>query len=196
MPHYTLFHPDHEYLGQVLIDFENALGSNDIHQTFEKHGLINIDPQGWYPAQKFMDVLNDMEENEIAQMWDFVSIGLKQIEHAIVPPEFESLPLIQILQSLDATYHLNNRGTDIGEIKCEVVNENHVKLIFRVPQPEDAWYGVCYGYMRRFAPQDTIFRVYYDKNTPRRSEGGDKTVIHVVWELKNDAWTNTTATKS
>ena len=181
MPQYELFHPDHEYLGQVLIDFEAVVGDGYIHPIFEKHGLAKIDPEGWYPAQIFMDVLNDLENNDASPMMNFVSIGMKQVEMAVMPPEFASLSLIEILSSMDAAYHLNNRGTDIGEIQCEVVEDNHVKMHFRVPQPDDVWYGVCYGYMRRLAPEGTTFSVYYDEDVPRRSDGGDFTVIHITW---------------
>lgn len=177
---YKLFHSDHEYLGQVLLDLENAVGGDRVRKIFEKHGLTNIEAQAWYPAQKFLDSLIDMSSGSVPMM-DFVSIGLKQVEMAIMPPEFASLPLIQILGSMDAAYHLNNRGTDIGEIKCDVVDDKHVKMIFRVPQPDDIWYGVSYGYMRRLAG-GVRFTVTYDKETPRRDHGGEVTIIHIKWD--------------
>lgn len=179
MVHYQLFHPDHEYLGQVLIDFENASGGVSIKPFFEKHGLVNIDPTAWYPAQKFMDVLNDIVSQPGRGMLDFISIGMKQAETAIIPPEYYELPLIDILHGLDAAYRLNNRGTDIGEIRCEQISDKHFKMFFRVPQPDDVWYGVCYGYLRRLVPSHMNFTVYYDENVPRREQGGDVTVIHI-----------------
>ena len=182
MPRYTPFHPDHEYLGQVLIDFENAAGAGKrIQHYFQKHGLDDVSPSEWYPAQMFLDVLSDMTEHDDAQMMDLVSIGLKQVETAVMPPEFARLPLLDILGSMDVAYRLNNRGTDIGEIQCEVVDDHYVKMIFRVPQPDDIWYGVTYGYMRRFAPRDTYFTVEYDE-AERRDFGSETTVIHINWE--------------
>ncbi len=182
MARHELFHPDHEYLGQVLIDFENAVGGERIHPLLEKHGLGDIDAEVWYPAQRFMDVMNDLQDSGMADMLDFVSIGLKHVEQAIMPPEFAALSLVEILSGMDAAYHLNNRGTDIGEIKCEIVSNRHVKMLVRVPQPDDVWYGICYGYVRRHAPEGTTFTVYYDEDAPRRHEGGDHTIIHITWE--------------
>ncbi|MBI5958326.1 MAG: hypothetical protein HY866_06320 [Chloroflexi bacterium] len=181
MAPYKLFHPDHEYLGQVLMDFQNAVEGESIHSIFKKHGLTNIQPQAWYPAQMFINILNDMKESRTMQMLDFVSIGMKQVENAVMPPGLAQLPLIDILRSMDTAYQMNNRGTDIGEIRCEVIDAHHVRLIFRVPQPDDIWYGVCYGYMRRLAPEGTHFTVYYDEHQPRREDGGEITIIHISW---------------
>ena len=182
MPKYELFHPDHECLGQILIDFENAIGGEQIYPVFQKHGLANIDPEAWYPGQAYMDVLNDLEKNSSVQSTNFVSIGMKQVETAAMPPEFESLPIVEILKMMNDAYRLNNRGTDIGEIRCEVVGERHVKMHIRVPQPDDIWYGICYGYMRRHIQPGMVFTVAYDADVPRREQGGDETIIHISWD--------------
>jgi hypothetical protein len=114
---------------------------------------------------------------------DLVSIGMKLVECAPMPPQFASLPILAILQSAPAAYKLTDRGTDPGDIRCEVVADKHVKLYFRLPDPDDQLYGITYGYMRRFAsPRGIRFTVYYDKEALRREEGGEYTIIHVTWE--------------
>ncbi len=182
MPPWRVFSPDHEAPGKVWIDLANAIGSEEIMPYFEKHGMTNIDPNAWYPMQKIVDIYNDMAGKKTGVMFDFVSIGMKEAEQAIVPPHFESLPLLTNLQAIEAVFKLNNRGTDPGEVRCETVTDTHVKMILRVVTPDDLWYGIFYGYVRRFAPKGTHFTVYYDPDVPHRDNGGEKTIIHIKWD--------------
>jgi hypothetical protein len=181
MPHWHVFSQDHQVPGQILIDLAHAIGSDEIMPYYKKHGLTNIDPKAWYPQQTLLDIYNEMEDSESGSMFDFVSIGMKEAQQAIVPDHFKSLPLLSILQGVGAVFKLNNRGTDIGEIKCETVTDTHVKIILRVPAPDDLWYGIFYGFVQRFIPKGTHFTVYFDKDIPRRDQGGAVTIIHITW---------------
>lgn len=107
-----------------------------------------------------------MEDSKSGTMFDFVSIGMKEAEQAIVPPQFESLPLLDILQSVGQVFKLNNRGTDPGEVRCETITDKHVKIILRVTTPDNVWYGIFYGFVRRFAPKGTRFTLRYDPEYP------------------------------
>lgn len=182
MAKWHVFSPDHEIPGQILIDLANAVGADEILPYFEKHGLTNIDPNAWYPEQKCLDVYNDLAETANGTMFDFVSIGMKEAEQARIPPAFLSLPLMTNLQGINQVFKLNNRGTDIGEMRCDVVSEKHVKIIMRIPQPDDLWYGIFYGYVKRFLPTGSHFTVAYDKAVPRRDLGGDITILHISWD--------------
>ena len=180
MTAYTLFHEDTEIIGQVILDFAEAIGSDRFHGSFEKHGLVDVDPAIWYPAQKWLDVLNDVAENNSA-MFDFVSIGIKQIELAIMPPEFDDMSIEEIFISLEEAYQLNYRGSDIGSLHTEVLNEGHLCLTVRSFEPDDLWYGNAHGIMRRYAPPGTDYVVYYDPDLPRSDQESERTVLHIEW---------------
>ena len=182
MAHWQVFSPDHEFPGQVMVDLANAVGIEEIMPYFEKHGMTKIDPKAWYPQQTLLDIFNDMDDSKKGAMFDLVSIGIKEAEQAIVPPYFESLPMLSILQGIGEVFKLNNRGTDPGEIKCETVTDKHVKIILRVPTPDDLWYGIFYGFVRRFIPKGTHFRVNFDPDEKRREFGGALTIIHISWD--------------
>src|SRR5271166_5203799 len=109
MARYAVFSADHEIPGRILIDLENAVGSEEIMPFFEKHGMTHIDPNAWYPMQKLLDIYNDMVDNKGGTMFDFVSIGMKESELAIVPPQFNTMPLDDILMSVTQVFDLNNR---------------------------------------------------------------------------------------
>lgn len=180
MPRYTLFHPDTEIIGQVILDFENAIVTDKFSTLFQKHGLTNIDARTWYPAQPWLDLLNEILEDG-SSLLDLVSIGIRQLELAIMPDEFASKSLIEILTSMDEAYRLNYRGTDPGSIQTEVTSDHEIKMTVRSFEPDDLWYGNIVGMMRRFAPKDLAFNVNYDTQTRRRELGGNKTVFLITW---------------
>ena len=181
MPRYNVFSADHEIPGKILIDLKNAVASEEIGPYFKKHGMETIDPQAWYPMQKLLDIYNDMADNTLT-MFNFVSIGMKEAEQAIVPPEFAKMPLLDLLVNVGRVFDLNNRGTNYGKCITEVVTPKHVKVTLRAATPDDIWYGIFYGYVRRFAPKGTHFTVRYDSDVPRRENGGDVTIIHIMWD--------------
>jgi len=183
MARYHVFSTDHEIPGKILIDLENAVESEDIIPFFTKHGMTNIDPQAWYPMQKLLDIYNDMVDSRNAStMFDFVSIGMKEAEQAIVPSQFQTMPLLEILKSVTSVFDLNNRGTDYGSCVAEAVTDKHMKITLRAATPDDIWYGVFYGFVRRFAPKGTQFSLRYDPDIPRRENGGEVTIIHITWD--------------
>lgn len=177
--HFEPFHPDHECSGHILLDFENALGSERIHPIFVSHGIDLIDPDAWYPVQPYFAALNEIASGD-GSMLDFVSVGMKQVETAIIPPEYYEMPVEEVLEQMDFAYRLNNRGTDVGEVRADVIGNGHVKMYLRVPHPDHLWYGVCFGYMKRLT-RNVDFTVSYDEEFQRHDHGGDYTVIDITW---------------
>jgi hypothetical protein len=182
MANWQVFSPDHEIPGQLFIELANATGSEEILPYFEKHGMSQVDSKLWYPQQRLLDIYNDMASTKSGTMFDFVSIGMKEAEQAILPPHFASLPLMDILNGVEHVFKLNNRGTDTGYVRCEKVSDKHVKMHLRVTTPDNVWYGIFYGYVRRLAPADVMFDVFFDPDLPRRDQGGDETIIHIKWD--------------
>ena len=97
-------------------------------------------------------------------------------------PNLNPCPCSRFLQSVESVFKLNNRGTDPGEVRCEVVDDHYVKITLRVVTPDDLWYGIFYGYVRRFARKGQQFTVRYDPDVPRRDNGGSVTILHITWE--------------
>ena len=179
MSRYELFHPDTEILGQIILDFSQAIGADRFGPILERHGLTDLESDRWYPGQIWVDVLNDVAA-EGGGMMDFVSLGIRQMDLVQWPPGFSDMPLTEMLQSLNEAYRMNYRGSDIGGIEAEIVSDNHVKMIVRSFEPDALWYGNLYGFMRLFAAGQ--YMVTYDETVPRREEGGEVTIIHLTWE--------------
>ncbi len=181
MTRYTSFDPNVEIIGRNVLGFIKSANRDNILPILEKHDLAEIDPEKWYPLQNFLDVLSDLSEQGDA-MFDFVSIGIKNAETVVFPPEFEGLSFDETLALTSEMSKTLHRNGDAGYITVEKVSEKRVKYTLKMPYPDDYVYGELYGMARRFLPPGTHFVMTYDDDIPRREHGGEVTIIHLTWE--------------
>jgi len=175
--------PNAEIIGQNLMSTVVHINKENVQPILEKHGLVNIDPEKWYPLQTWMDVLNDIEETG-SSMSDFVSLGLAIAETAVLPPEIENASFEEFCAGMDYAYQMNHRGGDVGHYVAEKIADGHMKVTVTAPYPDDQAYGVLYGFARRFLPTSTDFVVEYDENIPRKEMGGTETIVHITWDAE------------
>jgi hypothetical protein len=119
-------------------------------------------------------------------MLNFVSVGMKAAEITPWPPELEQLPFDQAIIAINNAFITQIHRGDIGDVRAELVERNHLKIIFQTPYPEDLMYGATYQHARHFLPLETICTVTYDENEPRRDQGGEVTIVHVEWQARQD----------
>ncbi len=182
MKHYVAFSKDAETVGQVHLSLLQAINLDHYQPFLKKYNLDDINPERWYPMQIVLDLLGEIAGSR-GGMLDLVSIGMKIMENAILPPEVEALPFEQVVAMWDQFYLANNRGTDPGYIKPVQVTPKHYQMIHHIPYPDDYAYGGIYGGARRWLPVGTNFTVYYDEELPRRDkDDAETTVIHVQWD--------------
>jgi hypothetical protein len=79
-------------------------------------------------------------------------------------------------------YPSRHRNGDAGTISAEQVEENHVKVVLDIYYPDDLMYGIFYGLARLFLPEESRYTIMYDENHVRKDQGGDTTIIHVMWD--------------
>lgn len=178
MVNFRLFHPDTEVVGQMVIDFEQAINSKNFLPILKEYGLDNVNADDWYSGQAWLDVLSAVA-NSKENFLSLVSIGMKQIDNVEFPPEFDDMIVEDVFRELNPVYQSYYRGTDVGEIKIEKVNDNHLKVILRVFEPDNIWYGNVYQLVKRFNKTGKSFTVSFDDQLTRRDKGGDQTIIHV-----------------
>lgn len=179
MGKYNVYTDDSEVIGQSILSTVECLAADMVRPHLEKNGLASVELDQWYPLQTWFDVFNDVEQDP-DNMMNLVSIGMKIVETAVLPPEFDTMSFSEIINMIDAAYKMNNRGTDIGAYAGEIVGERHIKVVITAPYPDHYSYGVIYGFAQRYL-SDYRFNVHYQKDTPRREEGGEATIVHVEW---------------
>jgi hypothetical protein len=174
--------PRIETSGAAMLALVSNLHADQMQHLLIKHELIDITADGWYPAQKWFDIFDELYGNGGGSA-DLVAIGMAVVETAKTPPGFEKADLPTMLALWNEHYHLNHRSPiDIGSVTTERVDGKHIKVILTTLYPDDLCYGMTYGYARLALPKGTFFKVWYDKDEPRLDDGGRRTIIHVQWE--------------
>jgi hypothetical protein len=184
MSRYEAFDPNTEILGQAMLSFVECSNKETLIPFLGKHDLSNIQPDQWYPVQRWLDVLSDIAEQHVGMeaTFDFVSVGIKTAETVVYPPQFLALPFEEAMFLSNEGYQMNHRGGDAGEYVVEKIARKHLRVTVRAPYPSDLTYGLLYGQARRFLPPGTPFTVTYDPDVPRPEQGGSHTIIHIEWE--------------
>lgn len=181
MNNYEAFSTDQEILGQFIVAYYDATNSDHFNHFFERNNLGRINPDEWYPLQDLLNVFNDMVDDR-SDMMDFISIGMNMAENADLPSDFDSMDVPELMKQAGNIFMSAFRGSDVGEIGVELVSDNHVKVHYVTPFPDDVVYGTLYGFLRRYSDNSSSIKAYYDPNLTRRDQGGEVTVIHAEWQ--------------
>lgn len=179
---YQAFDPQAEVRGAIILSLIDCVQEEEIAPFLQKHGLLSIDPEGWYPMQSWLDLLSDIRSASAENaLFDFVCIGMKVSERVKLPPGFERLSYEELVMNRNQIYQAQHRGGDIGGYSVEKAEDNHIAIAAKTPYPDDLIYGVMCGEAQRFLPPGARPAVTFDEQLPRRDQGGEVTVIHVRW---------------
>lgn len=181
MSYFKPLSPDQELLGILVKGYPSAINYDNFKEIYAKHGLGDVDPNKWYPAQSIANVVNEIADTQTGAMFDFVSIGMAMIDEVPIPG-IGQLSLVDTMKGLDAFLHQTVRGSDIGHVKVEQVSDKHLKIYTRAIPPDDVVYGTYYALARKILPEGTGFTVFYDPDAPRRDDGAEETIIHIKWD--------------
>jgi hypothetical protein len=181
MPYFKPLSNDQELLGILVKTYPSAINYDNFKEIYAKHGLDNVDPNKWYPAQSIANVVNEIADVQTGAMFDFVSIGIAMIDELPIPG-IGQLSFVDIMKGLDAVLQQTNRGSDTGYVKVEEVSDKHLKIHIRSIAPDDVVYGSYYALARKSLAKGTSFTVFYDPDAPRRDDGAQETIIHIKWD--------------
>ncbi|MFN8531309.1 MAG: hypothetical protein U0670_22120 [Anaerolineae bacterium] len=146
-----------EVIGQTVLAFVDNLESEVIAPLLPKYGLVNIDPDKWYPHQSWMNVLKELGDMP-GSTPAFVAFGRRVVETAVMPPEIKSIP--EVLNLLHAIHHMNLRNIPDEEgYLVEAKGDRHYWVYHNTPNPDDAIYGFIWGMVARYKQPDEQFVV-------------------------------------
>lgn len=179
MSEFVAFDPNAEVIGMAINAVVAAMG-DEVLPVLEKHSLANVDPNAWYPQQKFLDFFADIaQQKTLNTMFDLINIGMKIPENILLPPEMQSIPAI--MQAMDMTYQMNHRNGDVGHWHCNIIDERTIEMTAEKPYPDDFDYGAMYSFARRLAPPDGNVKIVRDESKPIRKNGGRSTTYLITW---------------
>lgn len=176
--------PNLETNGLAVLSFVNNLGTEDIQPLIEKHNLVDIDPDQWYPAQQVFDLFNDVVDKHGGYQV-FIAMGMQIAEQSEFPPEMrETLTLAMILEGWQEHYQANHRGAFLPPVETVKVSDKHYQLVLRPDNlyPPNLVYGMAYGFCKLLLPSGTPFLVQYDDHLVTYADNGEQVIVNVSWE--------------
>jgi hypothetical protein len=180
MPYYTC-DPQLELNGRTFLSFFTNIQYDVIQPHLERYGLTDVNPDGWYPLQTALDILTAISQDE-GSMMNMVAIGIAAAEVSPIPQEVLQMPFDEFLFLYQKLYQTRHRNGDPGWVRAERMARGHVRMTLKIPYPDDIFYGLFYGFATRFLARGVSRIIEYDPDMPTREQGGDVTVIHVIWD--------------
>lgn len=155
--------------------------------TVNDDGIINIDPHGWYPFDRFIRAFNRIGKEVGAQV--LFNAGTTVPKYAQLPPTIKDIE--SALMSLDVAYHMSHRlkgepmfNVKTGEMKegighyaAKPDGERRFKLVCDNPYPCDLDRGIVAGMAYRFEPKANVTHV----PGSCRNKGGTSCTYVVTW---------------
>jgi hypothetical protein len=165
--------------GQTVLSVVKGMGSfaqtgSDI---LARHGIQAPDPMAWYPQQAWLDAFQEISKSIGPRTLN--QIGLSIPKSAKFPPGIASVE--QGLGSLDAAYHMNHRGGEIGHYTFTKTGERKGAMECRNPYPCDFDLGIIQAVVNRFAPAGAKPKIVHDASKPCRNKQGDSCTFLISW---------------
>jgi len=175
MAEFMVYHSDSEVSGQVMLDSIHAMG-RAARSVVNKHIIGELDPDGWYPQQTWLDILREAADE---MQLDLLTIGNRVAANFQMPDGAFSLS--RLLELVEDSYHTTHRHADPVHVSATQVAEREVHIVDNSPYPDEFQYGVIFGLFQKLMPMDANLTVRYDDGAPTRSDGADATTYIVTW---------------
>ncbi|MBL8131881.1 MAG: hypothetical protein JNL42_08490 [Anaerolineae bacterium] len=173
MTEYIAFNPQAEVRGRAILGMKRAMGER-VDDLLKEHQLVDIQPDGWYRQQRWLDVLREIAQADMNSVFDFIAIA-KEISRSIpLPQGIDSLESVLLRES--EIYKANNRNCP-GYIASKVVAPNHIEVTVHNPYPHDMMYGIIWGMSTRFEPHAVVA---YRDNAPCSADA-ETCIYDVTW---------------
>lgn len=165
--------------GQTVLSVVKGMGafSKTASEILARHGIQAPEPAGWYSQQSWLNAFQEIAKSIGPRTLN--QIGQSIPANAKFPPGIDNVE--KALTSLDAAYHMNHRGGEIGHYKFTKTAERKGVMECRNPYPCDFDRGIIEAVVRRFAPPGSVPSVTHDASKPCRGKQGDACAFLISW---------------
>jgi hypothetical protein len=179
MAQFRSFSPDVLVNGQTVLAVVKGMGAftQSASDILARHGIPAPDPGGWYPQQAWLDAFQEISKSIGPRTLN--QIGLSIPGSARFPPGIDGVE--KALVSIDAAYHMNHRGGEIGCYTFTKTGERKGIMECRNPYPCEFDHGVIQAMVKRFASAGARSEVTHDFSKPCRKNHGDSCTFLISW---------------
>lgn len=178
MAQFKVFSDDSETLGVSLMIWikESGFFKQKIQEILAEKGVREIQPDKWYPMQLVLDIHRTIYEtvgpNTLFLMGKYVP------EYAVFPPDIDALG--KALASIDAAYHMTNRGKSIGYYKFKRTGQRTAAMICNNPFPCDFDRGIISGMIDKFKPKGCLHKARLTHEESLCRKKGDNSCTYLI----------------
>jgi len=179
MAQFQTFSSSVEVNGQTVLSLIKGMGSfaQTALATLDRHGIKSPNVAGWYPQRQWLAAFQEIAKS-IGPRTLF-QIGQSIPDNAKFPSGIKSVE--KALGSLDAAYHLNHRGGEIGHYTYKQTGPKSGVMECRNPYPCDFDRGIVEAIVRRFAGTGSFPKVAHDAAKPCRTKQGESCTYLISW---------------
>src|SRR5688572_30361654 len=146
--------PDAEILGTVMLLPLHNFRAGETAEIVRKHLGEEIQPDQWYPMQKQLDIIKDIDAGS-NPVEAHVALGMQFMEAVPFPPEVAAIP-----EALEVIAHVfRNIGRNLPEAFgafTKKVGERHYLLLNNTPYPTEELFGLVWAVANRFKPPSHV----------------------------------------
>ncbi len=179
MAQFKAFAPKVEVNGETILAIVEGMGlvKQMGLRILADQGINDPQPGHWYPQQAWLNAFQTIAEK--VGPATLLAIGKTIPLNARWPGHLDTME--KALASIDAAYHMNHRGGDIGSYRFEKTGPNSGKMICRNPYPSEFDRGVISAVARKFARSGVVLSVTLDETAPTRKNGADSCTFLIEW---------------
>jgi hypothetical protein len=179
MPYARIFPPEVQNSGAGILAVVGEL--RDLQQVglriLARHGIVDPVADGWYPLQSYLEALREI--GSLSGPATLEEVGRRIPETAKWPPQVNSIETA--LGSIDAAYHLNLRGGEVGSYRLEKGEGRTARIVCDNPFPCPFDRGLVARVAEKFAPAGVVPSVQHDEAAGCREKGAKSCVYVVRW---------------
>jgi hypothetical protein len=179
MAQFQAYEPRVMVNGQTVLAVVAGMGAfrETAVRLLERHAIVNPQPSAWYPQQAWLDAFREIAEQIGGKTLN--QIGRSIPRHAKFPPGIDTVE--KALGSLDAAYHLNHRGGEIGHLTFSETGPSSGVVVCKNPYPCEFDQGLVEAVASQFKPAGSGVRVQHDLTKPCRKKQGESCTYLVSW---------------
>jgi hypothetical protein len=179
MAQFQAYSPQVMVNGQTVLSVISGMGAfkDTAAQILQRNGIPDPQPAGWYPQQAWLNAFQEIAKTIGSST--LRQIGMSIPRNAKFPPGIDTVE--KALESLDAAYHMNHRGGEIGHLSYVKTGPKSATVTCQNPYPCDFDRGLVEAVANKFKPAGSIVKVQHDAAKPCRAKQGESCTYVVSW---------------
>jgi len=146
MAEYRAVSSSAEVKGSVASAIIDGLMNKELaKEILARHGLLNVDPNGWYPEQSWLDAFSDIS----GELGDVALYNIGRVTPDILNLPSDISSPREALERLDSVYKSYHRGKSGGYEVMEI-GDHYARLTSKNPRPCAYDKGFITAYIEKY----------------------------------------------